>query len=187
MDFYLILGVERSASSSEIRRAFKRLARRLHPDINPGDQVSASQFQRISEAYETLNDPERRRQYDVTGNTGEAPPAPSFGFEGFDFSASAGTTTSGFGDLFADLLPPRDRGGFDRAPARGSDLHQSITIAFVDAARAGSRWSLSRGRTAAGRAGGQGIFKSRNGIAATASAPGFCVRSAVTWCFPSRA
>jgi len=131
MDFYLILGVERSASPGEIRRAFKRLARRLHPGINPGDQVAASQFQKISEAYETLSDPERRHRYDATGNAGDASPGPSFGFEGFDFSASGGATSAGFGDL----LPPRDRAGFHRGPTRGSDLHHSITVAFVDAAR----------------------------------------------------
>ena len=67
MDFYLLLGVQREASDADIKRAYKRLARKYHPDINPGDQLAEQQFRRIAEAYETLIDPDRRRRYDVTG------------------------------------------------------------------------------------------------------------------------
>ena len=62
MDFYIILGIERAANVSDIKRAYKRLARRFHPDINPGDRMAAAQFRQIAEAYETLSDPDRRRQ-----------------------------------------------------------------------------------------------------------------------------
>src|SRR3954454_9286168 len=105
MDLYLILGVERGASASELKRAYKRLARRFHPDINPGDRVAAAQFRQISEAYETLTDPDRRRRYDTTGSA-LPPPAPTtYGFEGFDFSVSiSGQSAPTFGDLFADVL-----------------------------------------------------------------------------------
>src|SRR5436190_5066115 len=105
MDFYLILGVERGATLADVKRAYKRLARKFHPDINPGDRLAAAQFREIAEAYETLSDPDRRRRYDATGSASvPAEPAP-YGFEGFDFSVSvSGSAASTFGDLFADVL-----------------------------------------------------------------------------------
>src|ERR1051325_1132629 len=100
MDFYIILGIERSASVGEIKRAYKRLARKYHPDINPGDRTAVAQFRQISEAYETLSDPERRRRYDTAGVFAATTEAATFGFEGFDFSMSAsGASASTFGDL----------------------------------------------------------------------------------------
>jgi molecular chaperone DnaJ len=138
MDFYIVLGLERAASVGDIKRAYKRLARRYHPDINPGDRLAAAQFRQIAEAYETLIDPDRRRRYDVTGSA-TAPPEPSpFGFEGFDFSVSvSGSAASTFGDLFADVLEQRETGRHEGTAERGSDLHQTITIAFEEAVRGG--------------------------------------------------
>jgi molecular chaperone DnaJ len=138
MDFYIVLGLERAASVGDIKRAYKRLARRYHPDINPGDRLAAAQFRQIAEAYETLVDPDRRRRYDTTGSA-TPPPEPSpFGFEGFDFSVSVnGSSASTFGDLFADVLDPRETRRHEGAPERGSDLHQTITVAFEDAVRGG--------------------------------------------------
>src|SRR4051795_12308737 len=108
MDFYILLGLERGASLNDIKRAYKRLARRYHPDINPGDQTAAVQFRQIAEAYETLSDPDRRRRYDIAGTVAAAMEESSVGFEGFDFSISAnGPSASTFGDLFADLLRQR--------------------------------------------------------------------------------
>ena len=138
MDFYIVLGLERAASVGDIKRAYKRLARRYHPDINPGDRLAAAQFRQIAEAYETLIDPDRRRRYDTTGSaTPPAEPSP-FGFEGFDFSVSvSGSAASTFGDLFADVLDQRETRRHEGAPERGSDLHQTITIAFEEAVRGG--------------------------------------------------
>ena len=65
MDLYVVLGLEREASDADIKRAYKRLARKYHPDINPGDRKGAAQFLQITEAYETLCDPDRRRRYGV--------------------------------------------------------------------------------------------------------------------------
>src|SRR5438874_7795273 len=105
MDFYIVLGIERGATLSDIKRAYKRLARRYHPDINPGDRMAAAQFRQIAEAYETLSDPERRRRYDASGVPEQAFETVTFGFEGFDFSASAsGPAASTFGDLFAEVF-----------------------------------------------------------------------------------
>jgi len=140
MDFYLVLGLERAATLGEIKRAYKRLARRYHPDINPGDHMAAQQFRQIAEAYETLSDPERRRHYDTVGVEGPVLEPSAFGFEGFDFSASvSGAAAPTFGDLFADILQPPDPGRVRHAPARGADLHQSMTLTFEEAMRGGER------------------------------------------------
>ena len=74
MDFYVLLGIARQASVAEIKRAYRHLARRFHPDINPGDETSALHFRKIVQAYETLVDPARRRAYDLHGpERGRAP------------------------------------------------------------------------------------------------------------------
>jgi curved DNA-binding protein CbpA len=73
MDFYLILGIERAATPGDIKRAYKRLARKFHPDINPGDRLAEAQFRQIAEAYETLSDPDRRRRYDAVGQVSGGP------------------------------------------------------------------------------------------------------------------
>ena len=70
MDLYVILGIERGATLADIKRAYKRLARKFHPDINPGDRMAAAQFRQIAEAYETLSDPDRRHRYDTSGACG---------------------------------------------------------------------------------------------------------------------
>ena len=67
MDYYVVLGVSRTATVVEVKRAYRKLARRFHPDINPGDHVAAVRFKEITEAYETLGDAERRRRYDLLG------------------------------------------------------------------------------------------------------------------------
>jgi len=79
MDFYVILGLERAATLGDVKRAYRRLARRFHPDINPGDRTAAAQFRQIVEAYETLSDPDRRRRYDTVGPAGPAAAAGTFG------------------------------------------------------------------------------------------------------------
>jgi molecular chaperone DnaJ len=139
-DFYVILGVERAATSGDIKRAYKRLARRYHPDINPGDRTAAQQFRQIAEAYETLIDPDRRRRYDTVGLAAPAADLQVFGFEGFDFSvAVSGSAAPTFGDLFAEVLQHRETGAARNAPERGADLHQTITLNFEDAMRGGGR------------------------------------------------
>ena len=142
MDFYVLLGVERSASPNDIRRAYKRLARRCHPDINPGDHIAVEQFRQIAEAYETLSDAARRRQYDTAGPSGPAAEHATFGFEGFDFSVSvSGESAPTFGDLFADVLH-RGARRRDGEPERGSDLYQSLALSFEEAVR-GGQWSMA--------------------------------------------
>ena len=130
MDFYIILGLERGATLGDIKRAYKRLARRYHPDINPGDRTAAAQFRQIAEAYETLSDPDRRRRYDATGAPADASSERrrSASRGSTSRSASSGASASTFGDLFADVLQQRDGATQDGAPERGADLHQSVTL-----------------------------------------------------------
>ena len=140
MDFYIILGLERGATLADVKRAYKRLARRYHPDINPGDRMAAAQFHQIAQAYETLSDPDRRRRYDTTGSTAHGDAGTTFGFEGFDFTISVhGTDAPTFGDLFADVLNQRESRSGDGDALRGVDLHQTVSLAFDEAMRGGQR------------------------------------------------
>lgn len=127
MDFYVLLGVRREATDSDIRRAYRRLARQYHPDINPGDRAAADRFRHIALAYETLLDPERRRSYD----RGDVAPTerPAAGFTGFDFSAGVHAEASTtFGDLFADAIVRP----VERRPARGADVHATVSVSLAD-------------------------------------------------------
>src|SRR5262245_1568865 len=89
MDLYQVLGVRRNAPLSEIRRAYQKQARQLHPDLNPGDPVAAQRFASVSHAFEVLSDAQRRAEYDRGEAPARAPSpgVPEVGFEGFDFSA----------------------------------------------------------------------------------------------------
>jgi len=138
MDFYVVLGIDRGASPGDIKRAYKRLARRYHPDVNPGDRTAAVQFRQISEAYETLSDPARRGRYDSGADPSATTEESTFGFEGFDFSVRAsGSAASTFGDLFAELLQQRGGAAAEGAPQRGTDLHQTLSLTFEEAVRGG--------------------------------------------------
>ena len=140
MDLYLILGVERGATLADVKRAYKRLARKYHPDINPGDRMAAAQFRQIADAYETLSDDQRRRQYDNTGSRREADVGNAFGFDGFDFTISVhGHEAPTFGDLFADVLHQREGRRAQGAPERGVDLHQSVSLELPEAIRGGQQ------------------------------------------------
>jgi molecular chaperone DnaJ len=135
MDLYAVLGLESEASVADIKRAYRRLARRYHPGINPGDRAAEAMFRRITEAYEILTDPARRQQYDGrhSGGAAHAAPPEAFEFAGFDFSAAAqGAEAATFTELFADVLhpgPPADRG----RPEPGADLHASLLVPFGEA------------------------------------------------------
>src|SRR5262245_37959118 len=110
MDFYVILGLAPGASQAEIKRAYRRLSRRYHPGVNPGDRQAQAVFERVTEAYETLSDPTRRREYDAAGGSNpqsQRAAAGAFEFAGFDFSfAARGTDAATFSELFADVLHP---------------------------------------------------------------------------------
>src|SRR3954451_22279510 len=138
MDFYVILGLAPDASPAEIKRAYRRLSRRYHPGINPGDRAAEALFQRIADAYDTLSDPERRQQYDAGGSSRPAASDGAFEFAGFDFSVAAqGPEAATFSELFAEVLhPPEADTG---QPERGADLHAALTVSFEESIRGGVR------------------------------------------------
>lgn len=157
MDFYVILGVAQDASADDIKRAYRRLARRYHPGINPGDRSAEAMFQRVLEAYETLIDPGRRRQYDAAGAASDPGREPSsFVFAEFDFSvARQGAQASTFTELFADVLHPVAGEGGGR-PEEGSDLHASLTVPFEDAVRGVERQIVVTRQVVCGACTGEG-------------------------------
>jgi molecular chaperone DnaJ len=124
-DYYEVLGVGRSATNDELKRAFRKLAMQYHPDRNPDDPMAAERFKECSEAYEVLSDPEKRRSYDMFGHAGVTPGAGAGfgGFEGF-----------GFGDIFDTFFGGGAAGGRNRRRStRGEDLRYDLTITFEEA------------------------------------------------------
>src|SRR5437762_10219670 len=121
-ELYVILEVLRTASVDEIKKAFRKLARRYHPDINPGDRLAEERFKRITEAYEILSDPLKRQFYDVNGfytegvleSSGNTQASWGFSFQGFSFNRPGGLD---FSDIFR-RTPHAER----RDPERGPDL-----------------------------------------------------------------
>src|SRR4026209_751016 len=129
MDLYVVLGVRQDASESEIKRAYRRLARRFHPDNNPDDQAAAVHFQQVLEAYETLIHRDRRVRYDA-GVMAAPAEARRGGFEGFDFSSRGPDYSATFGDLMAEVLI--EHGARRPAATRGADLHQQAALSFAE-------------------------------------------------------
>jgi molecular chaperone DnaJ len=133
---YDTLGVPKGASADEIKKAYRKLARKYHPDRNPGDAAAEERFKQIGEAYEVLSDPEKRNQYDTFGQTFRPGQGPAGGgFQGFDFSG-AGPGAAGFdlGDIFGGLF---NRGGrtSGREAQRGADVEVQVQISFPDSLR----------------------------------------------------
>jgi molecular chaperone DnaJ len=135
MDLYSLLGLAPGASASDIKRAYRRLARRYHPGINPGDRAAESLYVRIAEAYETLVDPDRRRAYDSAGSAAPEGAAATFEFTGFDFSSGAhGPQAATFTELFAEALHPEMPADAGR-PEPGADIHGAVTVSFEESMR----------------------------------------------------
>jgi molecular chaperone DnaJ len=131
-DFYEILGVSRSATETEIKKAFRRAAAKYHPDQATGDKAAAeAKFKEVSEAYEVLGDKKKRSAYDQFGHSGAG--GQGFGGGGFDFSGGGGGFADIFEQFFAGGQHQSGRGGTARGPARGADIEVRIQLAFRDA------------------------------------------------------
>ena len=109
-DYYEVLGVGRDADEASIKKAYRALAKKYHPDMNPGDKEAEKKFKEASEAYAVLSDPDKRRQYDQFGHAAfEGGAGGAGGFGGFDFSGADFSDI--FGDIFGDLFGGGRRGG----------------------------------------------------------------------------
>ena len=152
-DYYSILGVSRNADDKEIKQAFRRLARKYHPDVNPGDKSAEEKFKQINEAHEVLSDKEKRKKYDQFGDQWQY--ADQFAraggrgapYQGFDFGNifSGGSQTysfggEGFDSLFNELLKGRAGAYTQRAqPRRGQDIEHPIEVTLEEAFSGTSR------------------------------------------------
>jgi molecular chaperone DnaJ len=152
-DYYTTLGVARTAKAEEIRKAYRRLARKHHPDLNPGDKSAEDRFKNMQEAYDVLSDPKKKQMYDQYGfysATGSAPggeaqrPGPEMGFGGFDFTdfftqAAGGKTASGaaggFRDVFSQFFGRGARAESAPKPEPGTDLEYALNIDFWQSIR----------------------------------------------------
>ncbi len=139
-DFYEILGLSRSASADDIKKAYRRLSKELHPDKHKGDKGAENTFKEVNEAYETLSNPQKKQMYDQFGTTGNGAggfrPGAGGGFGGFDFSGGNGQAFD-FGDLFEGFFG--GGGGRQRGPAKGADVEVAIEIEFADSVSGLSR------------------------------------------------
>ena len=135
-DYYEVLGVAKDADEATIKKAYRTLAKKNHPDANPDDPGAEERFKEINEAYQVLSNPQKRAQYDQFGHDG--PQAGGFGGGGFgDFSGFGGGGFGGFGG-FEDIFSSVFGGGFGGArqsgPVRGDDLRYDLTVSFEEAA-----------------------------------------------------
>lgn len=132
-DYYEVLGVDKSASDDEIKKAFKKMAKKYHPDLNPGNAEAEAMFKEINEAYGVLSDPEKKSRYDQFGHAGVDP---SYGGGAGGFGDFGGF--GGFGDIFDTFFGGMGgMGGQGRranAPTKGEDIHLHATITFEEAA-----------------------------------------------------
>ena len=133
-DYYEVLGVSRDADDATLKKAYRQLAKKYHPDMNPGDAEAERKFKEASEAYAVLSDPDKRRQYDQFGHAafegGGAGGAGGFG--GFDFSGADFSDI--FGDIFGDFFGGGRRGGrTNNGPMKGMNIRKGIRITFEEA------------------------------------------------------
>lgn len=130
-DYYDVLGVDKSADEASIKKAYRSLAKKYHPDMNPGDAEAEKKFKEVNEAYAILSDPQKKQQYDQFGHAAfeQGGPGAGGGFGGFDFSGFGG-----FGDIFGDIFGGGGGGSRRNSPTRGDDVGATVTITFEEAA-----------------------------------------------------
>ncbi|MBI2370902.1 MAG: molecular chaperone DnaJ [Deltaproteobacteria bacterium] len=159
-DYYDILGVKRDAGEAELKRAYRRLAKRYHPDVNPGNKEAEARFKQINEAYEVLSDPEKRKRYDLYGHLDPSRAYQGAGPGGFPFGFDLGRGFGGHGfggfeDLLGDLFGQGTQ-ATPRGPVQGRDLTLPIEVDFLEAVRGVSREITITRRAPCPRCGGSG-------------------------------
>ena len=132
-DYYEVLGVAKDADEAAIKKAYRQLAKKYHPDVNPGDKDAEEKFKEVNEAYQTLSDPQKRATYDQFG-----PDGPQAGFGGGGFGGFSGFEGGGFGgfeDIFSSFFGGGMGGQQRRGPIPGDDLRYDLTVSFEEAAK----------------------------------------------------
>lgn len=131
-DYYEVLGVSKDVDDATLKKAYRKVAKKYHPDVNPGDAEAEKKFKEASEAYAVLSDPEKRRQYDQFGHAAFDGNAGG-GYGGFDFNGADFSDI--FGDIFGDLFGGggRSRRGGNQGPMKGSNIRKSVRITFEEA------------------------------------------------------
>lgn len=131
-DYYEVLGIAKGASEDEIKKAYRQMAKKYHPDLNPGDKEAEARFKEVNEAYEVLSDAQKKARYDQYGHAGVDPNFGAGGYQGYGFDGM----DIDLGDIFSSFF---GGGGSRRsnpnAPRRGTDVSASVVISFEEAAR----------------------------------------------------
>ncbi len=162
-DLYEVLGVSKTASQEDIKKAFRKLARKFHPDVNPGNKAAEEKFKSINDAYETVSDPEKRKQYDQFGSMGDQ------GFNPFEqaqqqwrtdqqqgpftykYSQNINMEDLGFGDVFSEIFNRQTQGSRGKtagAAPKGQDQTVTLPITFMEAVHGGEKMiTFSNGKT----------------------------------------
>ncbi len=128
-DYYEVLGVSKGASDDEIKKAYRQLAKKYHPDMNPGDKSAEAKFKEVNEAYAVLSDADKKAKYDQYGHAAFDPSSGFGGFQGADF----GDFGFDIGDIFSSFFGGSTRSGGRRGPVRGDDIALRITLDFNEA------------------------------------------------------
>ncbi|MEG0614946.1 MAG: molecular chaperone DnaJ [Oscillospiraceae bacterium] len=140
-DYYEVLGVEKGASEDEIKKAYRNLAKKYHPDLNPGDKTAEDKFKEVGEAYDVLSDTSKKERYDQFGHAGVDP---SYGGGGYAGGGFNGGGFGGFGGDVGDIFESIFGGGFGggggrsanpNAPRQGQDIHKNVNVSFMDACK----------------------------------------------------
>ncbi len=132
-DYYEVLGVDKNADDAALKKAYRALAKKYHPDTNPGDKEAEAKFKEASEAYAVLSDPDKRRQYDQFGHAAFDGGAGGGGFSGMDMDDIFGNFGDIFGDIFGGAFGGRSRRSDPNAPQRGANLRTQVKITFEEA------------------------------------------------------
>lgn len=133
-DYYEVLGVSKDVDDATLKKAYRKVAKKYHPDMNPGDKEAEKKFKEASEAYAVLSDPEKRRQYDQFGHAAfEGGAGGAGGYGGFDFNGADFSDI--FGDIFGDLFGGSRRGGgrANQGPMKGMNIRKAVRITFEEA------------------------------------------------------